>query len=211
VVDALSARVEIKKEKDYQILLDNQCQIHIFANDHLLSNIHQTDHLMCVCGEVEGNFKTDMVGNFLDFEDDVYISPSAKTNLLSFSLVSKLFQITWDQDTDVHRYYSSRKLLFRNVDDLFVCDVRRDIIKLNQYQSVPEVENKIRTLKNRIRSKLASLNFILLDQLISYLVYDSTTNNNMMTTKNCVDNTWKFNHPSFCQSAAKELFQVEGM
>jgi hypothetical protein len=27
---------------------------------------------------------------------------------------------------------------------------------------VPEVENKIRTLKNRIRSKLASLNFILL-------------------------------------------------
>jgi hypothetical protein len=73
VVDALSARVEIKKEKDYQILLDNQCQIHIFANDLLLSNIHRTDHLMTVCGEVEGsNFKTDMVGNRLDFEDDVY-------------------------------------------------------------------------------------------------------------------------------------------
>jgi hypothetical protein len=92
VVDALSARVEIKREKDHQILLDNQCQIHIFAHDHLLSNInHQTDHLMTVCGEVDGsNFTTDLVGNFLDFEDDVYISPSAKANLLSFSLVFKL-------------------------------------------------------------------------------------------------------------------------
>ena len=33
VVDVLSARVEMKREKDHQILLDNQCQIHIFAND----------------------------------------------------------------------------------------------------------------------------------------------------------------------------------
>jgi hypothetical protein len=92
---------------------------------------------MTVCGEVDGsNFKTDMVGKFLDFEDDVYISPSAKANLLSFSLVSKLFEITWDQDEQMFIVTTPQeKLFFRNVDVLFVCDVRRDIIKLNQSQS----------------------------------------------------------------------------
>jgi hypothetical protein len=53
---------------------------------------------------------------------------------------------------------------------------------------------KIRTLKNRIGSKLASLNFILPDQLIPYLVYDSTTNINMMITKDCVDNITPWEH-----------------
>jgi hypothetical protein len=52
----------------------------------------------------------------------------------------------------------------------------------------------IRTLKNRIRSKLASLNFILPDQLIPYLVYDSTTNIHMMITKNCIDNITPWEH-----------------
>jgi hypothetical protein len=55
---------------------------------------------------------------------------------LSFSLVSKLFEITWDQDEQMFIVTTPQeKLFFRNVDDLFVCDVRRDIIKLNQSQS----------------------------------------------------------------------------
>ena len=68
--------------------------------------------------------------------DLTFISPSAKANLLSFSLVSKLFEITWDQDEQMFIVTTPQeKLFFRNVDDLFVCDVRRYIIKLNQSQS----------------------------------------------------------------------------
>jgi hypothetical protein len=45
--------------------------------------------------------------------------------------VSKLFQMTWDQDEQMFIVTPPQEtFLFRNVDDLFVCDVRRDIIKL---------------------------------------------------------------------------------
>jgi hypothetical protein len=38
VASTLSAHVEPNRI-DYKILLDNQCQAHIFSNDHLLSNL----------------------------------------------------------------------------------------------------------------------------------------------------------------------------
>jgi hypothetical protein len=83
---------------------------------------------MTICGEVEGSrFRRDRVGSFRNFRDYVYISDKAKANLLSFPLVSKQYNITWNQNNLLFSVETENEILnFRNDDDLFVWDVRKD-------------------------------------------------------------------------------------
>jgi hypothetical protein len=73
----------------WDILLDSQCQDHIFQNHSLLHGVHSTDEMMTIKGQVaDASFSTRRAGFFLNFQRRIFFSPLARANLLSLSLKS---------------------------------------------------------------------------------------------------------------------------
>jgi hypothetical protein len=108
----------------HDILLDSQCQ-DIFCNVNLVQNVQETNEIMTVTGQVEGaTFSTNTLGKFLNFKDKVYFSPQARANLLSFSRVWRWTEIKkYSKDSSEFSY-----MIFREINHLFICDIRNDII-----------------------------------------------------------------------------------
>jgi hypothetical protein len=68
----------------WDILLDSQCQDHIFQNHSLLHGIHSADETMTFKGQVaDASFSTRRAGYFLNFQRRIFFSPLARANLLS--------------------------------------------------------------------------------------------------------------------------------
>jgi hypothetical protein len=105
------------------VLLDNQCQDHIFCNESLLHGLHITDESMSVHGQVDHtSFETNKAGYFQDLKRKVYVSSHAKANLLSLSRVSTECEVNWNNDEQTFTiiFPNLTKMIFKNINNLYV-------------------------------------------------------------------------------------------
>jgi hypothetical protein len=129
------------------ILLDTQCSHYIFKNSDLLHDLHTSPTTITVHGQVENaSFSTNKVGYFMDQKEEVYYSDQARANLLSFSKVWNQFDIITNPEEKTLQVLLSENLsmIFRKVNNLFLCDVTKDITKNIQSFSTSVFANKSR-------------------------------------------------------------------
>ena len=128
---AITKEFEEYFPSDRCILLDNQCQIHIFKNKELLYGIHNTKETINITGQVaSSSFTTSEAGYLLDMDAKVYVSAKARANLLCYAIVADQYEINWNQIEKCFyvKISESTTLRFREVDRLYVCNVDEDIV-----------------------------------------------------------------------------------
>jgi hypothetical protein len=109
-----------------------------------------------VHGQVENvSFSTNKAEYFLDFKEEVFYSGDARANLMSFSKVWEQFGITFNSDEITRTVYLNKNIsmVFRDINNLFLCDTRKDIIDLsnNNSLSTSVIQNKSRYSDRDIR------------------------------------------------------------
>ena len=86
-----------------QLLLDNQSSVHVMCNPKFVNNIRKSTNEMMLKSN-GGKLPINNIANFEGFDEEVWFSRDAITNILSFSLVKKEYDITYDGDAFiVHR------------------------------------------------------------------------------------------------------------
>jgi hypothetical protein len=90
------------------------------------------------------SFSTNKVGYFLDLKEEVYYSHQARANLLSFSKVWSQYDILTDSEdrTLTVVLNDQHSMIFRQVNNLFLCDVTKDIITSSECYSTSVIINK---------------------------------------------------------------------
>jgi hypothetical protein len=104
----------------------------IFNNSNLLHHLHLSANTITVHGQVEkASFTTNKVGYFLDLDEEVYYSDHARANLLSFSKVWNQFDILTDSEARTLTVVLNdhQSMIFRQVNNLFLCDVTKDVVQ----------------------------------------------------------------------------------
>ena len=122
-----------ENESDKEVLLDSQCQNHIFKNSNLLKDLQYGQETMVVSGQVNGaSFRTNLFGYFPGINQKIFISPKATANLLSLSKISEEFKIVWDQNKPQSYFIinigENKIMKFREKNNLFICNVENDIV-----------------------------------------------------------------------------------
>ena len=119
---------EQQHDTNYEAHCDNQSNENIFCNASLLTNLRQADSPVTISGINGEEFNCDEVGDFMGFE--VYYSPKAIANILSWKKMSDSMTMKWDQDRDefIAVRGNSEKLVFKcNGDGLYTCNVRKGL------------------------------------------------------------------------------------
>ena len=80
----------------YDVLLDNVANVSVFCNPELLDNIREGDPLE-ITGVGPSAIQCDQVGDFGIF-GTVYLSPTARANILCFDDIADMFEVLWDQE-----------------------------------------------------------------------------------------------------------------
>jgi len=89
---------------------------------------------MTVCGQVEGaEFSTNIAGRFMSIKRRVYVSEQATANLLSLSQIQKECLVEFIGKIFKVTLVDGVQLIFRNVNNLYICNVPKDIIQPNTY------------------------------------------------------------------------------
>ena len=112
----------------YDVLLDNQSNINIFAEGNLLRDIESADRFD-IGGITDGpKLSARHLGRCAgpDF-GPIHFAPGATANVLSFKRVADRYKVTWDQEkrtfTVIIPGYSRDRFVFREMHDgLYVCD-----------------------------------------------------------------------------------------
>lgn len=106
----------------YDVLADNQATVSIFGQKDLLKNIRKSQNKITIQG-IGGKVVTDLVGDF-DFFGEVYYSPSATANVLSFSDLQNKFIARYDRDSNSFKFTlpNGRDISFEEKNKLYVYD-----------------------------------------------------------------------------------------
>jgi hypothetical protein len=151
---ALISTYDASRPRENDILLDTQCSHFIFKNPNLLHHLHISPTTITVHGQVENaSFSSNKVGYFLDLEEEVYYSEHARANLLSFSKVWEQFDILTNSEekTITVVLNDHQSMIFREVNNLFLCDVTKDIISESSCFSTSILLNKSRHGANDVK------------------------------------------------------------
>jgi hypothetical protein len=137
--------IDLNRPSKDDVLLDTQCSHYIFNNSNLLHHLHLSANTITVHGQVENaSFTTNKVGYFLDLDEEVYYSDHARANLLSFSKVWNQFDILTDSEARTLTVVLNdhQSMIFRQVNNLFLCDVTKDVVQNPQAFSTSVIINK---------------------------------------------------------------------
>ena len=117
-----SKRLNLRK----LILLDNQSTVDLFCDRKLVSHVWDVEDTMTVKGN--GGLLTTNQKAFLRNYGEVWFHPKAITNILSLKNVRKIFQVTFDSDTDnafiVHKPDGKELRFYMHRDGLYYHDPR---------------------------------------------------------------------------------------
>ena len=109
-------------DSSYMVHIDNQSNENIFRNDKLLLNIRDAEPVT-IQGIAGEEIICDQLGDFMGFE--VYYSPKAIANILSWNKLSDHMKLEWNQDDNIFKAFThtGEELIFNCIDGgLYVCD-----------------------------------------------------------------------------------------
>ena len=140
------------------ILLDSQSTVDLFANNKLLSNIHETQDrpLRCFCN---GGVQDSTLKGYLHGYGTVWYNPNSLANILSLANVTKHHRVTFDSDNQqafiVHKKDGGQLKFILSSRGLYYHDVRWTQHPDPHYNFIQTVEDNMKNYTPRQLKRVA--------------------------------------------------------